>query len=128
MPREPRASALDPLLTLIARRRVARDRTRRPVEWRLLDGREVNERGCWIWIGFIGADGYGIAWNAETGRREGVHRIAYREMVGDIPPGVDVHHKCGERACFNPEHLEAIAHGEHIRRHRTRRRSMAAGP
>lgn len=36
------------------------------------------------------------------------HRAIYEEMVGPIPEGHDVHHKCHVRLCCNIEHLEVL--------------------
>jgi hypothetical protein len=46
--------------------------------------------------------GYGKVW---TGKRESVHRVAYKLAVGPIPDGFEVLHKCDNPPCFRPSHL-----------------------
>ena len=59
--------------------------------------------GCWLWTGAVNRKGYGVValrpefWSA--------HRLSYRTFVGDIPPGVQVLHRCDTPACVNPAHL-----------------------
>jgi hypothetical protein len=65
------------------------------------------DTGCWNWTGYVEAGGYGLA----SGRR--AHRVAWERLVGPIPPGHDLHHKCGNRRCVNPEHLQPRFPREH---------------
>jgi hypothetical protein len=63
---------------------------------------------CWHWIGFRDRDGYGaIKWH---GRRWFVHRLSFAFFVGELIGGMQVHHRCFNRACVNPFHLEQITH------------------
>lgn len=48
--------------------------------------------------------GYPIVTNGKGGKSRG-HRMAYRLLVGSIPPGAMVLHRCGNETCINPYHL-----------------------
>lgn len=65
-----------------------------------------NERGsfdgCWEWKGFTNPKGYGII--AGSGQVL-AHRVSYRELVGPIPDGLCVLHRCDNPPCYNPAHL-----------------------
>lgn len=40
------------------------------------------------------------------GRLQMSHRLAYEELVGPIPEGKSILHKCDNPICINPDHLE----------------------
>lgn len=84
----------------------------------------VTERGCWVWGGSPDPGGYGRITLAD-GKRERVHRFAYRMFVGPIPDGLTIDHLCRVRLCANPKHLEAVTSEENVRRgdHFLRRRT-----
>lgn len=37
-----------------------------------------------------------------------VHKIAYQKARGPIAEGLTLDHRCLNRACFNPDHLELV--------------------
>src|SRR6185312_8509203 len=76
--------------------------------------------GCWLWDGGLNEAGYGIVNTKLPGmtkpRPVRAHRISYMLFKGEIPPGLELDHKCRVRSCVNPDHLEPVTHAENIRR------------
>lgn len=89
--------------------------------WRETFWRHVEVTGfCWIWIGRLSEQGYGLyhpgrneAGQAITGQ---AHRVAYELLVGDIPDGLQLDHLCRIPACVNPDHLEPVTARENVLR------------
>lgn len=61
---------------------------------------------CWLWKGAKRHRGYGDAW--WNGRHFAAHRLSYSWLVGPIPEGETVDHKCGVTSCVNPKHLQTM--------------------
>jgi hypothetical protein len=62
---------------------------------------------CWEWTGER-VNGYGRFY--VNSRHVYAHRYAYELWVGEIQKPAVVHHKCGVRACCNPDHLQMTTH------------------
>lgn len=80
--------------------------------------------GCWNWTGSTGgAPGfpqhvYGRYWPI-TGVRfcQIAHRYAYEfATVAKIPAGLELDHRCENKLCVNPAHLELVTHQENCKR------------
>lgn len=56
---------------------------------------------CWQWLGFHDKDGYGRLKDSR-GIFTGAHRVAYEELIGPIPDGLQPDHLCRNRAVSKP--------------------------
>ena len=65
-----------------------------------------SEDGCWVWTGAMSTKGYGYF--QFRGKLWRAHRAMYTLVRGEIPDGLSLDHLCRNRACINPEHLEAV--------------------
>ncbi len=74
---------------------------------------DIDEGGCWLWVGHIAANGYAIF---SDGKSVLAHRWAYERYIGPIPEGFVIDHLCGVRCCVNPLHLEPVTLAENVRR------------
>lgn len=58
---------------------------------------------CWLWRGCRNRKGYGQL--RIIGKAYLAHRFAYEYVVGPIPDGLCVLHRCDTPACVNTRHL-----------------------
>lgn len=82
---------------------------------------QVTSQGCWLWAGPYTPEGYGYVSCEPTPyglpQVVGIHRYMTDILVGDIPYGYHVHHRCYVKHCWNPIHLEMLTPQEHWERH-----------
>ncbi|MFW6157062.1 MAG: HNH endonuclease [Armatimonadota bacterium] len=70
---------------------------------------KVDQRGpdeCWAWNASRNQFGYGtFKGDVVDGKQEQLaHRYGYRHLVGPIPEGMNVCHRCDNPSCQNPAH------------------------
>jgi hypothetical protein len=65
---------------------------------------------CWEWT-LQTSRGYGYV--KVNGKKRIAHRAVYEAIKGLIPPGMDLHHICGNRRCVNPDHVEPLPQHVH---------------
>jgi HNH endonuclease len=81
---------------------------------------------CWLFTG--PADPYG---RLGKGAERLTHRVGWKLLCGPIPDGMELHHRCGVHACWNPAHLAIVSHAENLRHERRthcRRGHPLSGP
>jgi hypothetical protein len=61
---------------------------------------------CWVWTGCLNGRGYGCV--SVDGVISLTHRVAFVAYKGCIPDGYHVDHRCYNRRCCNPAHLDAV--------------------
>ena len=90
-----------------------------PVEehfWAYVDKTDT----CWLWTGFVMADGYGqfSVHRPPHGspKKLRAHRYAYTISIGPILEHLALDHLCRIRHCVNPAHLEPVTTRENLRR------------
>jgi len=67
---------------------------------------------CWGWKGSL-VNGYGTL--KVENRNVLAHRLSYMIHKGDIPNGMVVMHRCDNKVCTNPDHLELGTNVQNIK-------------
>lgn len=84
--------------------------------------------GCWEWTASVTAGGYG---QMRVGTKvKYAHRLFFQQLVGDIPDGMKLDHKCSNRRCVRPDHLRVVTNkqnAEHLVPHRSNNTSGYRG-
>ena len=76
------------------------------------------ESGCWEWQGPTSGDGRGGGYGRMSlnGQTVAVHRVVYTHYFGFIPGKKHIDHRCRNRRCCNPLHLELVSAKENAKR------------
>lgn len=69
------------------------------------------ETGCHEWTDTL-ARGYGSI--SRDSKAHLVHRLVWERIHGKLPPRMQVHHKCANRKCSAPDHLELTTSRENV--------------
>lgn len=81
--------------------------------WRQVERRAADE--CWPWTGKSLLKGYGYIGVAGRGSGKLLsHRAVWTLTFGAIPQGQVVRHKCHNRLCCNPAHLELGSQADNV--------------
>jgi hypothetical protein len=87
--------------------------------------RTKKQGSCLIWQGATTTSGYGVS--TYLGKQTTAHRIMYLIVYGNVDADRDVHHKCRNRGCINPEHLALVSHAENMTLDKDARDTCKAG-
>ena len=73
----------------------------------------IQENHCWICSLPVNSAGYPTT--AAGGKISTVHRYIYESIHGTIPVDMVVRHKCDNKRCINPNHLEIGTLADNVR-------------
>lgn len=79
---------------------------------------EIDESGCWLWIGGTRLNSKGVPYPrhwTDDKKSIGAHRFSFELERGAIPKGMYVCHKCDTPLCVNPDHLFVGTHHDNMR-------------
>jgi len=79
-----------------------------------------HETPCWIYAGQWPVNptlGY-VQSTSGPERGRYVHGLAWTRENGPLAAGLILHHRCEQKTCIRPDHLEPVTRGEHMSIHR----------
>lgn len=80
--------------------------------------RPGQDRPCWVWGGPTSGNGRGGGYPRMSldGQTVAVHRVMYTQFFGYVPGRKQIDHRCRNRRCVAPHHLEMLTHHRNMRR------------
>lgn len=82
-------------------------------KWKTSTTRSFNGVPCLEWQGYKDKDGYGRV--RISGKKIGVHRLAYKQHFGEIPEMLHVLHRCDNPPCGEYSHLFTGTQADNVR-------------
>jgi len=86
---------------------------------KIMDRVEINkDTGCWNWKGPTSGNGRGGGYGRMSldGQTVATHIVMFTNFYGFVPGKKQIDHKCRNRLCCNPDHLEMVTHRQNQRR------------
>lgn len=85
---------------------------------------------CFVWQGPDSGNGRGGGYPRMCldGATVAVHRAMYTNEYGYIPPKKQIDHRCRNRMCVNPRHLEMVTHKKNQKRRDEARATLDLDP
>lgn len=85
-----------------------------------------HDTGCWEWQGGTSGKGRGGGYGRMSldGATVATHICMWINFFGMIPPKKQIDHKCNNRLCCNPDHLQMLTHKQN-QKLRDQRRSKS---
>lgn len=89
---------------------------------RIVASVEIRDAGyetpCWLWTMADSGKGRGGGYSRMklNGRTCAAHIVSYTNEHGYVPGNKQIDHKCTNRRCVNPDHLEMVSHIENQKR------------
>lgn len=82
---------------------------------------------CHVWQGPTSGNGRGGGYSRMSlnGQTVAVHLVVYTHYFGYIPGKKQIDHKCNNRLCCNPSHLEMVTHKTNQKRRAQRAKEKA---
>jgi hypothetical protein len=83
-----------------------------------------NNTGCWNWTGPTSGNGRGGGYGRMCldSQTVSVHIVMFTNFFGFVPGKKQIDHKCNNRSCCNPDHLEMVTHLQNQKRRASRGR------
>ncbi len=104
---------------------------RQEIEARIHANIRVSDLGystpCWIWTMADSGSGRGGGYPRIklNGRTCAAHKVSFVNAHGYVPGNKQIDHKCRNRMCVNPDHLEMVSHTENQKRRSRARQTVS---